>query len=101
MSDIRIADMPSYQCHKIVSAAKITNIFIELDGETRVTWLLFGELRGPNGSVCGMQVDQAWLDKFSPSVGGYYVKYDDGYTSFSPQHAFEDGYTPILPATPA
>jgi hypothetical protein len=31
--------------------------------------------------------------KHSPEAGGYYVQYKDGYTSFSPAEAFEEGYT--------
>jgi hypothetical protein len=31
----------------------------------------------------------------APSVGGYYVVYDDGYKSYSPSEAFEGGYTKI------
>ena len=31
----------------------------------------------------------------TPRVGGYYVVYADGYKSFSPATAFEEGYTKI------
>ena len=34
-----------------------------------------------------------WFNKHAPQVGGYYVVYDDGYKSFSPAKAFEEGYT--------
>ena len=30
-----------------------------------------------------------------PEVGGYYVVHKDGYKSFSPANAFEEGYTRI------
>jgi hypothetical protein len=40
-------------------------------------------------------VDQAYMDKHKPEVGGYFVQYDDGYKSFSPAKAFEEGYTRI------
>ena len=36
-----------------------------------------------------------WLDKHNPAVGGYYVVYKDGYESFSPAQAFEEGYARI------
>ena len=44
---------------------------------------------GPN------QVSKEYMDKHNPQVGGYYVVYQDGYKSFSPAEAFEDGYTRI------
>lgn len=40
-------------------------------------------------------VPHVYIDKHKPSVGGYYVVYADGYTSFSPADAFENGYTRI------
>jgi hypothetical protein len=30
---------------------------------------------------------------YSGDIGGYYVVYEDGYKSFSPASAFENGYT--------
>jgi hypothetical protein len=32
------------------------------------------------------------MHKHKPQVGGYYVLYKDGYASFSPASAFEEGY---------
>ena len=40
-------------------------------------------------------IDAAYLRKHNPQAGGYYVVYADGYKSFSPAEAFEDGYTRI------
>ncbi len=74
-------EMPRYRCHKEVGALKILGI--SLDGE-----LAFG-----TGSF--KQMPREWLDKHNPEVGGYYVVYDDGYESFSPAKAFEEGYTRI------
>jgi hypothetical protein len=34
-----------------------------------------------------------YLRKHKPQVGGYYVVYADGYKSWSPAQAFEEGYT--------
>jgi hypothetical protein len=38
-------------------------------------------------------VSDEYVAKHKPVVGGYWVQYDDGYTSFSPAQAFEEGYT--------
>lgn len=40
-------------------------------------------------------VSKEWLDKHNPQPGGYYVVYQDGYASYSPAKAFEEGYTRI------
>ena len=37
-------------------------------------------------------VFKEFMDKHSPQVGGYYVVYKDGYKSYSPAQAFEEGY---------
>ncbi len=86
------AEMPKYLCHKKVHALKIAKI--TRDGE--------GENRDSNGSavITPMEqgyapflVDRDFMHKHKPQAGGYYVVYDDGYKSFSPAKAFEEGYT--------
>lgn len=85
-------EMPRYKCHKEVWALKIADI--KRDGE--------GEDRETDGSAmitplepgyAPFRVDHEYMRKHNPQVGGYYVVYQDGYTSFSPSDAFEDGYT--------
>jgi hypothetical protein len=38
-------------------------------------------------------VSAEYLAKHKPEVGGYFVVYTDGYESYSPAKAFEEGYT--------
>ncbi len=84
-----------YQCHKKVEAFKIVAIKNcapegeESDGSR----LLVGELT--RDSV-GWHVEHDWMRKHKPEVGGYVVRYADGYLSYSPAKAFEEGYTEIL-----
>lgn len=91
--------LPFYQCHKKVQAAKISEIR-ELVGPSDTNgrivaepsgyfWLRFGEIGA------SWNVHTEWMDRFKPEVGGYFVLYEDGYTSFSPAKAFEEGYTRI------
>lgn len=40
-------------------------------------------------------IDSEYMLRHKPVVGGYYVVYEDGYKSFSPAKAFEDGYTKL------
>lgn len=69
----------AYQCHKKVLAAKITEILPHGLGFEH------GEIEVPEG----------WLQRFNPAIGGYFVQYEDGYSSYSPAKAFEEGYTPL------
>lgn len=80
-------NLPSYQCHKIVQAAKIVEMSAYADGEGAVTLHLDG---GKHHSV-----SQQWYRAHSPMTGGYFVIYDSGHTSFSPEEPFEKGYTRI------
>ena len=41
------------------------------------------------------EVDAEFMRRNKPEVGGYYVVYEDGYRSYSPAKAFEDGYSLI------
>ena len=70
-----------YKCHKEVEAGKIFDI-----------------VRSETGfylSTAYSTVDVSWdyFEKHNPKIGGYYVKYEDGYESWSPAEAFEEGYT--------
>lgn len=80
--------MKKYKCHKVVEAAKITGYEHGSDG----VWLKFKEL--DNVSVSYEWLRQRVLPGKSP-IGGYFVKYDDAYTSWSPADVFEEGYTAL------
>ena len=83
-------EMPKYRCHKEVRALKIKSI----DNPNNVTdgsRLLTFEEAGYE-PIC---VTGTFMTQHSPQVGGYYVVYADGYASYSPASAFEDGYTRI------
>lgn len=74
--------MRQYQSHKVVEAGRITNI---IGGGMGLGAVL--ELEDDN-----VTVDSAYLAKHKPAVGGYYIKYPDGYESWSPADSFESGY---------
>lgn len=90
-------EMPKYQCHKQVWALKIASMDLDLAlavAEDRETtggvWITPGD-----EGYGKFHVDAEYVKKHRPHVGGYYVVYADGYKSFSPAEAFEDGYTRI------
>ena len=83
-------ELPKYKCHKEVWALKIKSFAgSTISGVTR-QFITF-----ENAQYDRLEVTQEWLDKNKPAAGGYYVQYPDGYTSYSPAAAFEDGYTLI------
>ncbi len=88
--------LPEYQCHKRVRAAKIADILTlgppTHFGNATVAAKLSFRIDGDQFHVL---VTREWMSKHQPQKGGYYVEYDDGYTSYSPAAAFEGGYSPI------
>jgi len=78
-------EMPRYVSHKIVHALKIVEISLADEDE--------GAEIVPEGDYAPFMVSQEYYDKHQPQAGGYYVQYKDGYKSFSPAKAFEEGYT--------
>lgn len=87
-------NLPYFQSHKVVQAGKIKAI--EKAGPDAMEVLALD-----NGTQIG--VDDGWLDKHLPDdlrdeAGddlGYFIRYADGYTSWSPTKAFEEGYSPV------
>ncbi len=74
-----------FECYKVVHAMKITQI-------KRVEGAPGADLVAEGGGQ--VRVDQVYLDRHKPYVGGYLVVYDDSYRSFSPVEPFERGYSP-------
>lgn len=84
--------MKKYRCHKVVEAAKIVGV---ADADNGVDgWLIIArdDPETPLGYVDPVRVSSAYLERCRPQVGGYYVKYQDGYESWCPAEAFEEGY---------
>ena len=82
-------ELPRYQCHKQVRAVKIAAIEFNSDGSAK-----FAAMDGRTYSTGG-----GYRSRFKGTDAdlGYFVVYDDGYQSWSPAKAFEDGYTRIMP----
>ena len=85
-----MAPLPQYQSHKKVHALKIGAIEFDQEG------------------IATLAVEEPFLtiilpvsvsERFKKAIGenyddaGYYVLYEDGYQSWSPTKAFEEGYT--------
>ena len=85
-------EMPKYKSHKEVWALKIKSIVRDGEGENRDSdgsAIITPEEEG----YAPFRVEGDYLHKHKPQVGGYYVVYKDGYKSYSPAEAFEEGNT--------
>jgi hypothetical protein len=101
-------EMPRYKSHKTVHALKIKEI-VEANKPTikELEQILNGEEFHGDDEVVGafitpkeegyaaFPVSRQFMIKHTPKVGGYYVVYADGYKSWSPAQAFEEGYTRV------
>lgn len=74
--------LPQFRSHKVVGAAKIVEIW---DGD-----------KVDLGQYGIVTVGADWIAEKRAVKGGYFVAYQDGYTSYSPAKAFEEGNTAIV-----
>jgi hypothetical protein len=84
--------LAEWKCHKIVKAGKILPVQI-LDDEGEGTSLVMVE--GHDGTSCSISIATGAFARGMPKPGDYIVIYEDGYKSWSPAKAFEDGYTRV------
>ena len=81
--------LPRYRSHKVVQALKLRAVLRNQRADG--TALLVPEEEG----FIPFRVSRAYLLKHDPQPCGYYVRYQDGYESWSPAPAFEEGYRRI------
>lgn len=79
-------EMPRYTCHKQVWALRIA----KLDQQEASVVITPNE-----DGYSPFTVSSEWAERHKPEVGGYYVVYKDGYSSYSPADAFEEGYSRV------
>lgn len=80
---VPMASLPQYQCHKKVWALQIDRI----DEFDMIHFRTPGFAPKP--------APERLFARGRPWPGDYLVKYDNGYWSWSPRKAFEEGYTRI------
>ena len=86
------SELPRWKSHKIVRAAQILEIEIQAANAWRVN-LDIGTAPGASQpSTLGTLLHRDAVASKQPSVGDYFVLYEDGYKSWSPKAAFEEGY---------
>ena len=79
--------MPRYESHKRVWALKIEKVHADEHGQGVA--LVF---ENKSFGLRAFTADQL-KNRPEPKAGMYMVQYEDGYISFSPGKAFEEGYT--------
>jgi hypothetical protein len=77
-----MSELATWTCHKVVKAGKIIEI-----ATLEVT------VEDVNGAPCRVQIPTDFFARGVPHLRDYLVIYEDGYKSWSPNKAFEDGYT--------
>ncbi len=93
--------MPKYRCHKEVWALQIAAVYEATEhvtpsaGTPDGVLVLGADLVFTPIGYAPRRVSQSYVQKHQPKAGGYFVVYADGYESFSPAQAFEEGYTRI------
>jgi hypothetical protein len=85
-------EMPKYKSHKEVWALKIKSIVRDGSGENRDSDGS-ASITPEEVGYAPFKVNAEYMHKHKPQVGGYFVKYEGGYESFSPADAFKAGYT--------
>lgn len=82
-------ELPKYKSHKIVRALSIAAIEIHEDKSATIAPSLT--------AYAPFRTQAGWAERWKGSEEdkGYYVVYDDGYASWSPTEAFENGYTKL------
>ena len=84
--------LPQWQSHKKVWADKIVGI--HRAGTMQDVFFTEWRLDG-GGSVPAPPTLVGRVPEGQSAIGGYYVRYEDGFESWSPAKAFEEGYTRI------
>lgn len=90
MENQAMREMPKYQCHKKVWALKIASIEVHEDKSATIS--------PADDGYATFTTAPGWADRFNGGSNddpGFYVVYEDGFRSWSPTKAFEDGYTRI------
>ncbi len=82
-------EMPRYKCTKEVHALKIQSVDVNPDNGVTI-------IMPEDEGYASFAVSEEYAKKHNPKAGGYYVVYEDGYNSWSPKEAFENGYVKIV-----
>jgi hypothetical protein len=83
-----MSPLPRYISHKEVEAVKIRSVEYSAVSSSYI-------INAVEPGIEPIKVPKEWQDKHGAKAGGYFVRYRDGYESYSPARAFEEGYTAV------
>lgn len=78
-----MSELASWKCHKVVMAGKIMAVSLSVATIT---------VENADGSLMQYDLTPNLVARGTPTIGDYFVVYEDGYSSWSPKKAFEEGY---------
>jgi len=87
-----MSQLAEWKSHKKVRAGRVLQQPEDDPSVSEVTMTV----EDVNGAPCKVNVPRNFFSRGAPSRGDYIVIYDDGYKSWSPAKAFEEGYTRVL-----
>jgi len=89
-------ELPRWRSHKVVEAARIIAVDRDAPSSTSEADPPFTLTLEHENARFEEKVPRIWIEKHGPEVGsmvgGFFVRYMDGYLSWSPFDAFEAGY---------
>lgn len=87
--------LPQFQCIKKVRAGKIVKITNTDKGVIKLDLFV-----GEDKPYVEQEVTPGFMARHRPEVGGYFVKYNSGYESYSPGKEFDEGYVQLPSVVP-
>ncbi len=86
--------LPQYESHETVGALRIVQIMkLSNDLTLRIDppkgWLIIPAERGFDA----FEVDEKYMEKHQPQIGGYFIQYEGGSRSYAPADFFSKGYS--------
>ena len=90
-----IEGLPQWRCHKVVGAFKIREITTSPHDGKYLVYPEHSQAATVPVVEVAREVFRARVRFPQEYIGGFLVQYNDGYLSWSPSKAFEDGYTRI------
>ena len=87
--------LPLFQCLKKVRGGKIMSITNTDKGLIKLDLFV-----GNDQPYVVQEVTPGYMAQHRPEVGGYFVKYQSGYESYSPGKEFEEGYIKLPEVVP-
>ncbi len=88
-----LTELPKWTSHKVVQAARVTGVSEGHLPDILFVWHLAGGFQVEVDEDLARRVPTK-VGEHGP-IGGYFVLYQDGYRSWSPADAFDEGYTRV------